>query len=132
VNPFHTNRRNLSGFTFVFLGLVISVFTWGLQYKLSLYDPPHATSHQIPEAKMLSRDEQQAPAASLLVTTTKDWAVIAQAALFFAMFALFLLYFDLLGKQIFSQKVREARRPWRVCCRPSLNAFFFRPPPTRT
>jgi hypothetical protein len=132
VNPFHTNRRNLSRFTFVFLGLVISVFTWGLQYKLSLYDPPHATSHQIPEAKMLSRDEQKTSAASVLVTTTKGWAAIAQAALFFGVFALFLLSFDLLGKQIFSQKAREARRPWRVCCRPSLNAFFFRPPPART
>ena len=54
----HKIRPNLSRFSFVFLGLAISVFAWGLQYKLSLYDPPHSTSHEIPEAKLLSRNEQ--------------------------------------------------------------------------
>ena len=34
------------------------VFTWGLQYKLSLYYPPHSSFHQVPEAKLLSKNEQ--------------------------------------------------------------------------
>jgi hypothetical protein len=37
------------------LGLALSVFVWGLAYKLSLYEPP---PHQVPTAKLLSRDEQ--------------------------------------------------------------------------
>lgn len=40
------------------LGLALSVFLWGLQYKLSLYDPPQAASHQVPIAKLLSKNEQ--------------------------------------------------------------------------
>ena len=58
VRSAHQNRPKLSRFSFVFLGLAISVFAWGLQYKLSLYDPPHCSSHEIPEAKLLSRNEQ--------------------------------------------------------------------------
>ncbi len=41
----------------VFLGLALCVFTWGLQYKLSLYDPPQAIPHQVPQAKLLANDE---------------------------------------------------------------------------
>jgi hypothetical protein len=43
---------------FIYTALAICVFTWGLQYKLSLYDPPQATSHQVPQAKLLSKNEQ--------------------------------------------------------------------------
>ena len=41
----------------LFAALACSVFLWGLQYKLSLYDPPHATSHHVPVAKLLSKNE---------------------------------------------------------------------------
>lgn len=40
------------------LGVAISVFLWGTQYKLSLYDPPQTASHQVPIAKLLSKKEQ--------------------------------------------------------------------------
>ena len=91
----HTNRLNFSRLTFVFLVLAISVFTWGLQYKLSLYDPPHSNSHAIPEAKLLSRDEQPTIGGGLLVRSTKAWAVVAQALLF-SLFAFFLPALNLL------------------------------------
>ncbi len=42
---------------FVFLGLAVCVFTWGLQYKLSLYDPPHSISHRVAQAKLSTNDE---------------------------------------------------------------------------
>ncbi len=127
----HTNRLNLSRLTFIFLGLAISVFTWGLQYKLSLYDPPHSTSHQIPEAKLLSRNEQSTAGESPLVAGTKAWAVIVHALLF-DVFAFFLLALNLLRAPMFDPKDWETKRPWRTSCRPSLNAFFFRPPPALT
>lgn len=44
-------------FPVLFLGVGLCVFVWGLRYKLSLYDPPHAVSHNIPTAKILSRDD---------------------------------------------------------------------------
>ncbi len=124
----HTNRLNLSRLTFVFLVLAISVFTWGLQYKLSLYDPPHSTSHAIPEAKLLSRDEQSTIGGDLPLRSTKAWAVVAQALLF-NVFAFFLLALNFLRAPMFNQRDWEAKHPWRIFCRPSLNAFFYRPPP---
>lgn len=42
----------------MFAALASCVFLWGLQYKLSLYDPPQSTSHQAPTAKLLSWNEQ--------------------------------------------------------------------------
>ena len=54
-----------------FLGLGFCVFAWGLQYKLSLYDPPQTASHQIPRAKLLSRDEQSGTVEHPLVIRTK-------------------------------------------------------------
>ena len=126
-----TNRFNRSRFTFVFLGLAISVFTWGLQYKLSLYDPPHSTSHQIPEAKLLSRNEQAAVGESPLIKSTEASAVMTQASLF-NVFTFFLLALNLLRAPMFSQQEWNVKRPWRISCRPSLSAFFFRPPPALT
>ncbi len=124
----HSNRLNLSRLTFVFLGLAICVFTWGLQYKLSLYDPPHSTSHAIPEAKLLSRDEQPTISGGLLVRSAKAWAVVAQALLF-NLFVFFTPAFNLLRAPVFNRRDWEAKHPWRIFCRPGLNAFFFRPPP---
>lgn len=38
--------------------LAACVFLWGLEYKLSLYFPPQASFHQVPIAKLLSKNEQ--------------------------------------------------------------------------
>lgn len=57
--PVETQNRCFSrSRLLVFLGLAISVFTWGLEYKLSLYEPPAAIAHQVPKAKLLSHDER--------------------------------------------------------------------------
>jgi hypothetical protein len=56
--PFQLSRRkSLRGLAFSLVLLGICVFGWGLRYKLSLYDPPHAVSHRMPEAKLLSGKE---------------------------------------------------------------------------
>ena len=127
----HKIRPNLSRFTFVFLGLAISVFTWGLQYKLSLYDPPHSTSHDVPEAKLLSRNEQATASEGLFVSSTEVWPLIGQLVSV-GLLAFVLLRFNLTAAPRLTRQAREARRPWRVSCRPGLNAFFFRPRPALT
>src|SRR5664279_2821218 len=38
--------------------LIISVFSWGIQYKISLYDMPPRKSVGVPEAKLLSQKER--------------------------------------------------------------------------
>jgi hypothetical protein len=40
--------------------LGVCVFSWGLKYKLSLYDPPHAVSHHMAAARLLSGKERNA------------------------------------------------------------------------
>jgi hypothetical protein len=42
----------------LFAALACSVFVWGLQYKLSLYDAPQAAPHSVIAAKLLSKNEQ--------------------------------------------------------------------------
>lgn len=51
------NRRFSYSRLLLFLGLALCIFSWGLQYKLSLYDPPAAITHQIPKAKLLANEE---------------------------------------------------------------------------
>jgi hypothetical protein len=69
-------------FFLILLGLGLSVFGWGLQYKLSLYDPPQASSHQMPQAKLLSQDEQATAAHTSLtakIPVKFCWAVLSCA-----------------------------------------------------
>ena len=82
VNLFNRIRPSFSRFTFVFIGLAISVFTWGLQYKLSLYYPPHSTYHQIPEAKLLSRNEQAPATDGILTGSAQTPADLVSGGLF--------------------------------------------------
>ncbi len=126
----HKTRPDLSRLTFVFLGLAISVFTWGLQYKLSLYDPPHSTSREIPEAKLLSRNEQPTAGEGLFVSSTEDWSLLGQVVSF-GLLVFVLLRFNLAAPR-FEYQAHKTKRPWSVSCRPNLNAFFFRPPPALT
>jgi hypothetical protein len=111
--------------------LAISVFAWGLQYKLSLYDPPHSSSHEIPEAKLLSRNEQATVVEGFFLRSTKAWPVIAQI-LPFSLLAFVFHGLSPKVMQIFHRPGREIKRTWRLICRPGLNAFFFRPPPSLT
>ena len=56
-------RDNTPGFRALVFGLLllaVCVFAWGLKYKLSLYDPPHAVSHHMAAAKLLTGRERSA------------------------------------------------------------------------
>lgn len=62
------------------LGLAVCVFFWGLGYKLSLYAPPQTAPHRIPEAKLLSKNEQSGDATCPLVTRTRTFTKVAYTA----------------------------------------------------
>ena len=128
MNSWPPTRRLGSRFNFVFLWLAISVFSWGLQYKLSLYDPPNASSHKIPSAKLLSKDEQTASIDSALISNAKTSVKAIRTALP-GFFLFFLLALNLLNPPSPGQREQQASRRWFHCHRASLNAFFFRPPP---
>src|SRR6202041_3718803 len=54
------------------LGLALSVLGWGTEYKLSLYPPSDDTSRLMPQAKLLSKDEQNSPTDKTLIGKIKD------------------------------------------------------------
>jgi hypothetical protein len=61
------------GFAFALVLLGMCVFAWGLRYKLSLYEPPHAIGHRMPAAKLLAGKERMAlPAVDLRQTTSRE------------------------------------------------------------
>jgi hypothetical protein len=127
VQSWSANRSfNLLGML-AFLGLSICVFAWGLQYKLSLYDPAQATSHQNPQAKLLSRNEQTATTAGPRVIRTKTSTRVSYTAPTTVFFAL-LVVFCVLSPQLSGQREERASDSWHLR-RGQLDFFFVRPPP---
>ena len=110
----------------MFFALAVSIFGWGLQYKLSLYEP-HMVTHAIPEAKLLSRDESEAQGGGNSIERQdplpSPHVVVYVAALLFSAVLVLLV----LGNQ--PRNARELGRPWLRISRSGLNALFFRPPP---
>ena len=110
-----------------FLGLAFCVFAWGLEYKLSLYDPPQTSSHQIPKAKLLSRDEQSSTVEHPLVIRTKtSTSVIYTAST--AVFLILFLAISMLNPPVSRRLEKRANGLFHLH-RAVLNTLFVRPPP---
>lgn len=121
------NRLYFRFRTLALLGLAFCVFTWGLQYKLSLYDPPQAVSHQIPKAKLLSRDERSGTAESPLVVRSKTSSRViytASAAVFFIL----LPALSISNRPGSGPGEQRSNRSWHLR-HAILNTVFVRPPP---
>jgi len=123
-----TRPFNLLGML-AYLGLAVCVFTWGLQYKLSLYDPTQAASHQIPHAKLLSKNEQSGTSASPLVVRTKTSTRVSYTVSTTTVFFVLLLALSVLNPQGPSQRKQRTNRVWHIR-RGLFDIFFVRPPPT--
>lgn len=83
------HRRGLRVLAFGLVALGICVFAWGLKYKLSLYDPPHALSHHMPEAKLLSGRERVELPVVRLRNVFSPGAPLALSALALTLLVLF-------------------------------------------
>jgi hypothetical protein len=112
---------------FAFMGLGFCVFTWGLQYKLSLYNPLDAASHRIAIAKLLSKKEQSSSAESPMVVRTRTFTKVfytAPASVFFMVS----LMIGVLGGPLSGEWEQRASRLWHLR-RAHLRTCFVRPPP---
>lgn len=131
MEPRSTSRSKLPCYSFAFLALAVLVFTWGLQYKLSLYAAPHSIAHQMVQAKLLANDEQ----ASLLrykdATGPTDFVHSSPAFIPGGLLVPLLAFSLLLASSQQSQEICASKRPWRTASQAGFNAFFFRPPPAR-
>jgi hypothetical protein len=111
----------------VFAGLAISVFMWGLGYKLSLYDVQQASVHRIPMAKLLSGDENYRSTGRASGSASADsphsGIIVAPILALLAILAAV----SKLNSEVRSFKMPPPRS---FVSRAVLNAFFFRPPPS--
>ncbi len=121
-------RTRAFNFPALFLGVGLCVFAWGLRYKLSLYDPPHAASHNIPIAKLLSKDE--------LPETLRPTGLAADAGAFAGLLLLRSWPPNMVPSWVFAETHRRVlsqpgSQPSRASILESsgLHSFFFRPPP---
>lgn len=121
-----SRSSNLLG-NLTFLGLAICVFTWGLQYKLSLYEPPQAVSHRVVQAKLLSEDEQSIATPDRLAVRAKLTDKVTNtvlAAMFLILFTVPLLLNTPASGQLADRSNpswHPRRTPWSI--------RFVRPPP---
>jgi hypothetical protein len=123
------SRYHSFGLTLASAGLALSVFFWGLGYKLSLYDAQRLNSHRIPTASLLSRNEDPTTKNSVSLSgkaSAFDHAAspVLSIALLFSLFVLADLSLPNPGWHR-----RQIALPWRIRTRASLTAFSFRPPP---
>jgi len=110
----------------IFLAMLgTCVFLWGFAYKLSLYDTHRPTLHRIPEAKLLSKNEDTNATDSVRLCLSS--AVSAPISLVFSAVLISLAVFGACGS--LSQKIPKTPDAPGPQLRFILSAFFFRPPP---
>ncbi|MGC2636961.1 MAG: hypothetical protein WA294_07265 [Acidobacteriaceae bacterium] len=119
------HRRGLRVLAFALVLLGICVFAWGLRYKLSLYDAPHAIGQRVPAAKLLTGKERSALPVVDLRHAPSPAAPLALTGMAMA-------FFVLMGAKLFPGF--SVRMPQRDIVsiglpRALLQAHFTRPPP---
>lgn len=130
MDPTYASRSRLCYYSFVLFGLGLLVFTWGLQYKLSLYSRPDSAARHMVKAKLLANDKRVGSTDGIVTNSHADdaqaWSAFTLTAVFVPLVAISIL------RSASARQVHEisAYDPsWRALCDASFNAFFFRPPP---
>lgn len=108
--------------------LGVCVFFWGLGYKLSLYDFHPASVHRIPEAKLLSRNEDPNATDSARLCLVKPTSAESISAYTFVIFIVSLAG---LSRSISAsdRQYLALSKPWYLRSAAIQSAFFLRPPP---
>jgi hypothetical protein len=126
-----TKRHIRTWMSIALVCLALSVLGWGTGYKLSLYHPSDDSSRQIPQAKLLSKNEQNAPTDTSLTSKIKD--ELQRKEMRTSLRLLFLAYVvSFAGSFLVSALslgARAAGRHWHLCLHASLTFFFVLPPP---
>lgn len=117
--------RKTAWATFLFVTLIFAVFTWGLQYKLSLYDSPHSIVHEMPEAKLLSNQER---IGYTLPEAAVSASVVPPSSHFLLSIFRAQLFPNLQQTRLWGSKP-SGTAPISGIRAASLTPFFFRPPP---
>ena len=122
MNAEQTRRRGSQWMIVTIAMLAFAVFSWGIRYKVSLYNPATHMS----AAKLLSQRER--PATSESAKLAAGPAVNLQRVTFFALAMGVMLAWVWSLKPVFSP--RSVRYRTELPKQPGQTFFFFRPPPT--
>ena len=108
--------------------LGMCVFFWGLGYKLSLYDVHESRIHRIPEAKLMSRNEDPNATDSvrLFLAGTTSLELVSSGTFAVLIFLIGSLARPNLGLERLSSALSTPFCPRSAAI---LSAFFLRPPP---
>jgi hypothetical protein len=118
-----TTARRVSHSTLITLSLIIiGILVWGLQYKLSLYDPPVSPSRTIAQAKLLSPNER--PDSLRTIAQLRPQVL----PLLFLTFLITAVCLGIRLMQLVRLKASASQDARYTCDRVSC-FFFFRPPP---
>jgi hypothetical protein len=120
-----TDRRiqslNIMGMLF----LAISVFAWGLQYKMSLYNPSSGLTAAVPHAKLLSQKERpESNVASIKSDSTQHRSPVSYAIFLFASILCSLVVAVTVQTRGLSLDKKSRQQRFAA-----LDFFWFRPPP---
>jgi hypothetical protein len=114
----------------------LTVFGWGLYYKLSLYQAPQSVTHLAPHAKLLSQKERTAVPDGIAADGSLDdqwmsdqWTTQMRPAADFPVALLWLAAAMLVTSLSYSRAIISGTQPLRVLGRACCGYFFFRPPP---
>lgn len=105
--------------------LAVAVFAWGLQYKMSLYNPSSGLAASAPHAKLLSQKERPEPnTASIRLDSTQDRFPVSYTIFLFASIVCALVVAVTIQSR--SLSLDKGSRQQRFA---ASDFFSFRPPP---
>jgi hypothetical protein len=123
------NRPTSRFWGILFAALALCVFIWGLQYKLSLYDPPQAASHHVPMAKLLSKSEQSNTTEESIYAQSDPTIKSLYSVSNVALFSLLIVCVFCPPGLNHCERVQNPSLPLQQAL---LESFFVRPPPVLT
>ena len=121
MNVEQTRRRGSHWMIVTIAMLALAVFSWGVRYKVSLYNPANHMS----AAKLLSQRERP--------TTVESAKLVADPVVLPGVRSLIAVARDVVLAALWSLKpvflAKSADHPTQLPKQPSHTFFFFRPPP---
>lgn len=117
------STRHLNILVLISLGLAVSVFAWGLHYKLSLYKTATHSVHHVAAARLLSNRERPADTVVQIERATTPTVVVF--CIIFSLFASILLEPRLQSIWLLQRANDPQRRPDPR----AMRRLYSRPPP---
>src|ERR1700760_2046795 len=123
VNELSKSQHSSIRLSMLLVTLGVCVFFWGLGYKLSLYEFHQASVHRIPEAKLLSRNEDSSAtdSARLCLAKLPSAGIVSASVLFIVSLASVGMPNPAWGRQYLALS-----KPWCLRFTTSPSSLFLR------